>query len=194
MTASLFPSKSDALLSACGQYRYWLSRVWDDSLPRVAWLMLNPSTATADTDDPTIRKVMSFSRKWGFGGIVVVNLFAWRATDPRELSRVEHPVSEPEIEPKCGEDPFGRWHNINDGWIRQKTDGLRLIAAWGTKGALRNRDVEVMQLLGDRLVECLGVTADGHPFHPLYLPGNLVPEPFKLRSSACVQASERGMM
>jgi hypothetical protein len=69
-------------LDAGGTYRYRLTKTWDRSQPQVTWVMLNPSTATADTDDPTIRRVVGFSRRWGFGSAVVVNLFALRATQP----------------------------------------------------------------------------------------------------------------
>ncbi|MDB5297796.1 MAG: hypothetical protein JWO31_3779 [Phycisphaerales bacterium] len=76
-------TRAAAVLSPCERYRYVLHRWWDESKPAVCWLMLNPSTADAATDDPTIRKCCGFARAWGAGGIAVVNLFALRATDPR---------------------------------------------------------------------------------------------------------------
>src|SRR5262245_19133112 len=87
----LFQTK-EALISPCGLYRYWLTRTWDNSLRRVCWVMLNPSTADAEQDDPTIRRCVGFARSWGAGGIIVVNLFAFRASDPKALLRAADPV------------------------------------------------------------------------------------------------------
>ena len=70
-------------ISECGCYRYWLTRTWNPRRATLCWVLLNPSTADADRDDPTIRRCQGFARSWGYGGIVVVNLFAYRATDCR---------------------------------------------------------------------------------------------------------------
>src|SRR5436309_12719716 len=148
--------------SRCGRYRYWLTRTWDDARPAVCWLMLNPSTADAARDDPTIRRCMGLARRWGHGGIVVVNLFAWRATDPAELARAADPV---------GPD--------NDTVLRTRAARLRLIAAWGCKGSLLGRADAGLRLLKGRRVECLGVTAAGQPRHPLYVPGDVLPIVFR---------------
>src|SRR5712664_2208515 len=78
--------------SCCGLYRYWLRRHWDAELPPVCFVMLNPSTADAERDDPTIRRCCGFSRRWGYGGIVVVNLYAFRTSDPCCLRNAVHPV------------------------------------------------------------------------------------------------------
>jgi hypothetical protein len=166
------PVKSDALISACGKYRYWLTRTWDESKNPIAFCMLNPSTATAEVDDPTIRRCMCFARLWDAGGIVVVNLFALRATDPHELLTASHPVAEP--------DGLAPWHeNLNDAWIVHKTDGLRLIAAWGAHSSILGRDRDVLEVLGkNRRIECLGATKAGHPRHPLYVGGEVAPIPF----------------
>lgn len=165
------PVRSDALISPCGLYRYWLSRTWDDALPVVCWIMLNPSTADASKDDPTIRRVTAFSRAWGFGGFVVVNLFALRATDPRQLLRAEYPIASPDHLMKFCE-------NMNDFWILRQAMSRRVIVAWGAGGALNRRDREVMDLLKGRKVECIGTTAARHPRHPLYLPATATPVPF----------------
>lgn len=91
--ASLFV-ESDARLSPCGLYRYTLTRTWDATKPRACWIGLNPSTADASEDDPTIRRMCGFADAWKCGGIIVVNLFALRATDPKELRRVKDPVGD----------------------------------------------------------------------------------------------------
>jgi hypothetical protein len=109
-------------------------------------------------DDRTIRRCIGFARHWGHGGIVVVNLFALRATNPAELARAVDPVG-PE----------------NDAAVRSHTEGLRVIAAWGNKGTLLGRSDAVLQLLEDCNVECLGVTSAGQPRHPLYLASDAVP-------------------
>lgn len=153
---TLFDTVSrDAEISKCQRYRYWLRRDWDSSKPTLTWIMLNPSTADASTDDATIRKCMKFARTWGNGGIVVVNLFAYRATDPAELRKADDPIG-PE----------------NDGVISRLV-GLSLIgdtvAAWGVHGAMNGRDRRVMGILRYVKPRCLGVTKDRHPRHPLYV-------------------------
>jgi hypothetical protein len=169
------PRVTKACISKCGMYRYWLTRHWDFEKPPTVFVMLNPSTADADNDDPTIRRCIGYAKAWGAGGIVVVNLFAFRATDPNELKRADDPI---------GPD--------NDYHIQQKArcrpdglrdDGRRVIAAWGCDGALRGRDRAVASLLAGRVIECLGVTKDGHPKHPLYLRSDATPIPFVVRKA-----------
>jgi hypothetical protein len=147
-------TKSDAVLSPCRLYRYTLTRVWEPALPVTCWVMLNPSTADAGTDDPTIRRCVNFSHGWGHGGIVVVNLYALRATDPRELLKVADPVG-PE----------------NDQAIEDACAGNFTVVAWGAK-AKRDRVKRVKGLLFDTALDvgCLGLTKEGHPRHPLYVP------------------------
>ncbi len=143
-----------AHFSACSTYRYSLSRTWDTSLPRILFVGLNPSTADEQCDDPTVRRCIGFARSWGYGGLVLVNLFAYRTTDPNELKNVEAPV---------GPD--------NDRWIAtEKSRVERIVAAWGNHGVLLNRDEAVLATLGR--VYCLGVTKAGCPRHPLYLASN----------------------
>lgn len=144
---------SGADISECGQYRYRLWRWWDSAQSMCLWIMLNPSTADADTDDPTIRKCCGYARRWGYGGIMVVNLFAYRATDPRELRRVADPV---------GPD--------NDVFIRTEAEAAgAAVCAWGTKGGDRASDV--VNMLEGVGVELWAVrfTHAGHPGHPLYV-------------------------
>ena len=138
-------------------YRYSLWREWCANSPRVAFIMLNPSTADDQKDDPTIRRCIGFAYAWGFGALEVVNLFAYRATNSRKLLRVDDPVGAE-----------------NDDYIMQAVERCSyVVVAWGTKGVLLDRDRQVIRLLaGWRHVRCLGVTKNGHPKHPLYVRRN----------------------
>lgn len=145
---------SSAVFSTGEEYRYLLTRQRAAG-PALVFIMLNPSTADARKDDPTIRRCIRFAAREGAGVLAVVNLFALRATDPRELRR--HP------------DPAGpRNDEFIDLWCRP---GRPVIAAWGAGGGLLGRDREVATRLAAAGVSlsCLGVTRDGHPRHPLYV-------------------------
>jgi hypothetical protein len=143
-----------ASLCACRAYRYTLTRRWgpakNSSL--LPWIMLNPSTADALADDPTIRRVIAFSRRWGYGGIIVVNLFALRSADPKVLRVTQR-------------DPVGQ-HN-NTVIHNACAPGTTVIAAWGAGGTLHDRDKEIMTWLDTRLIATLGLTANRSPKHPL---------------------------
>lgn len=149
-----------AAFSPCRRYRYALWRQWGDSADYAAVVGLNPSTADATTDDPTIRRCIAFARHWGYGGLCMVNLFAFRATRPDALLSPTDPVG-PE----------------NDQWLRFccATAGV-IVAAWGRRGGLLGRDQAVRELLPPLQVLRLGKTAS--PLHPLYLPGSLRPIPW----------------
>lgn len=153
---------ADAKVSSCGKYRYELTRGWDSSKPSVCWCLLNPSTADATADDPTIRRIVNFSLAWGAGSIVVVNLFALRSTDPKQL--------------RGAIDPVGIENDLAIVTAAMTSD--RVIAAWGAWGGLRDRDRAVKYLLRNRRVECMGLTGGAHPRHPLYLPCDAVPMEF----------------
>lgn len=163
------PGDHGAVFDASGQYRYRLWRTWDsDALP-VTFILLNPSTADANRDDPTLRRCLGFARAWGYGGVEVVNLFAWRATDPAALRRCADPV---------GPD--------NDAAILAAVQGAGLVvSAWGNGGALHDRAAAVLRLLdGAPLaapLACLGLTRAAHPRHPLYAPGNTRPDTASVR-------------
>ena len=145
-----------------GRYRYSLTRRWAQGGGRTAFVLLNPSTADAHRDDPTIRRCISFARAWGYGELEVVNLFAFRATLPRDLRKGRNPV---------GAD--------NDAFLLRAAHGANLVLlAWGTHGTLAGRDAQVLALMKGRELRCLGKTRDGHPRHVLYLPKHLEPEPF----------------
>jgi hypothetical protein len=137
------------------QYRYCLWRQWHAQRPRVTFVMLNPSTADASHNDPTIRRCLAFARAWGGGSLEVVNLFAYQATQPKMLLTVANPVGQE-----------------NDAYILQAAArSSALIAAWGCYGHYRGRDRAVVELLTMHgyTLSCLGCTQDGFPRHPLYL-------------------------
>jgi hypothetical protein len=150
-------------------YRYLLTRIWDPAVKPVVFLMLNPSTADALEDDATIRRLAGpngLARRMGAGGLVVVNLFGLRSTDPRAL--LHHP------------DPVGRH---NDVFVRQAIGmGGTVICAWGAAGVTGDRGREVTEALTSRGVRlhCLGRTSTGQPRHPLYLPSTAVLEPYEV--------------
>ena len=151
-----------ATISACGRYRYDLVR--GEGEPSICWVMLNPSTADAHRDDPTIRRVIGFSRRWGFASAVVVNLFAWRATRPEDLLAVADPVG-PE----------------NDAAVRNAVGRSRvaMLAHGALPGAFARRAEAVGALVQTARPEvlCLGHTASGWPRHPLYVRGDAEPRP-----------------
>ena len=147
-------SVTGAEFDSTGTYRYSLCREWDSLGPAVAFVMLNPSTADAVKDDPTIRRCANFARSWGYGSLEVVNLFAYRASAPGRLRQATDPIGP-----------------ANDRYLLDAADRAdSLIVAWGVHGALMDRDLEVFGLLaGRRDIYCLGFTQAGQPRHPLYM-------------------------
>jgi hypothetical protein len=139
-----------AVLDHSGQYRYRLDRRWSAG-PTATFVLLNPSTADGEVDDPTLRRCMGFAKAWGCGGLVVVNLFALRTPDPKELGRAKDPVG-PE----------------NDAYLRAAVDEADcVVLGWGASG-LGDRAESVLSWL-PRPLMCLGMTRGGAPRHPLYL-------------------------
>lgn len=162
MTDALF-NVGSAVFSPCGRYRYRLTRDGIGGCERgtITWIMLNPSKADANVDDPTIRRVRGFSRRAGYCGFIVVNLYALRSTDPAELTRDPAP---------CGED--------NDAAILAAAeDASQVVCAWGSDPMAPPRARAVERLLDGLPLWCLGTNKDGEPKHPLYLAGTtqLVP-------------------
>lgn len=155
---------SGATLSPDERYRYALFRRWatNPESPSLVVIGLNPSTADATLDDPTIRRCVGFAREWSFGGLVMLNLFAYRSTDPAGLLSVVDPVG-PE----------------NDQALTEHTKNV-VLCAWGAGGAILDRGPAVTRLLLGlgRKLTCLGTTKAGHPKHPLYLAANTRPMPF----------------
>ena len=152
--------KSSAVIDQTLRYRWTLRREWDESLPRVAFIMLNPSTADATNNDPTLRRCLGFAERWGYGSLEVVNLFAYRATNPQDL--------------KTASDPVG---SLNDDYLMTAVSSARqTIVAWGNHGTLYNRAEIVLEMLSSQFfLYCLGVTKTGQPKHPLYVPNSVKP-------------------
>ena len=142
-----------------GDYRYSLTRTWRDTPQAhgtLIWIMLNPSTADAYQDDPTIRRCVSFSKRWGHNKVVILNLFALRSTDPKALLTHHSPVG-----------PF------NDDYLMAHCRNCGVVLAWGAHKAARDRGKEVIELIKPTAhLFCLGRTKSGAPKHPLYVAGN----------------------
>lgn len=160
MSALAFEDRG-AELSEDGMYRYTLWRRWDKEKPRALFIMLNPSTANAEQDDPTIRRCVGFARSWRMGGIRVCNLFPFRATDPADLLKADIPE--------------GRG---NLGAIERMIDvhGIS-VAAWGAHQMSARQENNVRNLFYELGVPlyALGLTKHGKPRHPLYIPATAVP-------------------
>jgi len=151
-----------------GPYRYDLFRVWDLSLPSILFVMLNPSTANSVKLDPTVTRCRNYAIKWQYGTLYVVNLFAYKATNPKELKGALSPVG-PE----------------NDKWIRKRAkEADKIIVAWGANSMVNwnSRSSKVLAILRKcKDVYCLGMSNGGHPVHPLYQPSGVEPELYEGR-------------
>lgn len=154
-----------ALFSSCRRWRYLLWRVWDTSRVYCNFIMLNPSTADEEHDDPTITRCVDYARKWDYGGLVVSNIFAYRSSDPYDIMLQDNPVG-----------------NGNDGVIVEAASSAGLVVcAWGNSGAMRKRSVEIVELMkaaGIRLY-CLSRNKSGEPSHPLYQKTQTTPIPLE---------------
>lgn len=196
MTAHLTYIDKGAQISACGKYRYRLWREWrlhpapaqwsmwtdERGVPIVdgageqlgepktcVFVMLNPSTADGNEDDPTIRRCVGFARVLGYDRLEVLNLFAYRATDPKSLLALNH-----------DDDPVGSGNKAAfDHVLTSDYPVGTIICAWGRHGTFLGQDETALGWMGDRACYSLGLTKDGHPKHPLYLPGNAQPARFR---------------
>lgn len=142
--------KTGAVFSDCRCYRYSLWRIWDFSGPLVMFIGLNPSTADERHDDPTLVRCLRFAKEWGFSGLYMANLFAYRATNPRALTKVIDPIG---VE--------------NDKWLidlSQRSETV--VGAWGNRGRYLNRSSLVSALIPD--MKCIKRNKSGEPAHPLY--------------------------
>ncbi|MCK5610803.1 DUF1643 domain-containing protein [Candidatus Pacearchaeota archaeon] len=165
--------KSGASFSHNRDYRYELWRQWDTNKGMVAFIGVNPSVADEDNDDPTIRRCINFAKDWGFGGIKMINLFAFRATDPGNMK-------------KCNE-PVGMHNNTTLVSIARSVN--MVVCAWGANGSHLDRDKEVIKLLQHKVeLFHLGFTKHGLPRHPLMLKKDVKPtlwEQSNNNNSAC---------
>jgi hypothetical protein len=152
---------SGAAFSPCRRYRYALWRVWRPGLPRILFVGLNPSRANERLDDPTIRRCIGFAQSWGYGGLLVGNLFAWRAADPRLLKRAAEPLG---LE--------------NEAWLDSLAGAAtRILVCWGRHGGHLERD----RWFAARHpgLWCLRENLDGSPAHPLYMRKQQRPRPWR---------------
>jgi hypothetical protein len=161
---NLGKSDNGAIISDDNNYRYLLWRKWDNDLTQVVFIMLNPSTADGNKNDPTVKKCMKYAKDWGYGGIVIINLFAYRATNPKELELVKDPIGP-----------------LNDEYIKYIIkhyfyDKPLVVASWGTFELAKRRVNKVFSLTNS--LHYLELSKDGSPKHPLYLRGNLKPKKF----------------
>ena len=148
---------TSAEFSTCRKYRYALWRIWDESKGLAMFIGLNPSTADEVENDPTVNRCISFAKDWGYGGLCMTNLFAYRETDPHKMKTQREPV---------GPD--------NDKWLTKLArEAAIILAAWGNHGSHLDRSSEVKKLIPN--LHCLGVNKTGEPKHPLYLKGSLKP-------------------
>jgi hypothetical protein len=156
-----------ACFDPTGTYRYSLWRSWAGGA-RLVFIMLNPSTADAHRNDPTIHRCIRLAQRWGYGSLEVVNLFAYRTPDPRNLKKIPDPIG-PE----------------NDAYLcMAAARAERVLLAWGNWGSLHQRDCQVLNLLPPETdLCCLGVNRTGQPRHPLYVSCQSVPQPWSPPSS-----------
>ncbi|MDR6756784.1 hypothetical protein J2Y48_002077 [Mycoplana sp. BE70] len=152
------PCERAAVFSRCGRYRYTLDRRWSEDGGQLVWIMLNPSRADGDVDDATIRRCMCFTRFWGYGALIVVNLYAQCATKPKELMGVADPVG-----------PDNDFHLARICAALSSARRRAIIAAWGAHPLAQARAGQVLSIAG-RHIDCLGLTGTGYPRHPLYVP------------------------
>ena len=147
-----------AIFSLCRKYRYVLWRIWDKSISYVNFVCLNPSTADEEKDDQTIRKCIGYAKNWGYGGMYMTNIYAFRATNPKKMIVANNPVG-----------PENRRY-VTD----ISRDAGLTIAAWGNNGDIQ----------GDRILHLLNrphyltITKMGKPGHPLYLKKDLKPRSY----------------
>ncbi|MBI5422211.1 DUF1643 domain-containing protein [Candidatus Peregrinibacteria bacterium] len=147
-----------ATFSPDRKHRYTLWRIWDEKKPYAMFVGLNPSTADETQNDPTVTRCIGYAKKWGYGGLYMMNIFAFRSTDPKKLRLVRDPIGEK-----------------NDHWIKRiaREAGI-VVAAWGNHGLFLDRSKAVLELIPHP--HCLKLNKNGEPCHPLYLASDLMPQ------------------
>jgi hypothetical protein len=161
-------TNADAVLSDCENYRFFLERSWDDGLLKLPVCMLNPSTGDAEADDQTIRRLINFAKRWGYGGLAIVNLYPLRSPKPAVMWASDE-----------------RSHAGNDEWldaiiVKAENNGNKLLIAWGNDGNWEGKAGQFIERVRERskTVELvtLGKTARGYPRHPMALGRGRVPD------------------
>jgi hypothetical protein len=151
--------KNTAKLSECRKYRYALWRTWDDSKSYVMFIGLNPSTADENTDDPTLTRCINYAKSWGYGGVCMANLFAFRATEPSDMKASNYPIG-----------------SENNKWLKKLAkEAALVVAAWGNDGSYLGRSKQVLEIIPN--LSCLKLNKSGEPAHPLYQAAKLKPVP-----------------
>lgn len=146
---------TDAIFSVCRNYRYVLWRIWDNSKPKVMFIGLNPSIANEEIDDPTIRRVKSLAKNWGYGGVYMLNLFTYVTAYPEQLKKCENPLK------------------LADLYLKKyAAKSEKIIFAWGNFKEAEKRGREVMKMFSGYI---LIKNKNGSPRHPLYVPGDVMP-------------------
>ncbi len=176
------PPLAGATISACGRYRYVLWRKFKNHGVRINWICLNGSKADGERDDPSLNRMISFSKREGAAEIFVTNLFGYRTTYPRDLRAAAQ--GDFGSEPVDVEGPENR-AKIKD--VFERSD--LCVVGWGSNGSFGRAGRKMMAYLAEINVKnipilCLGVTKHGHPRHPLYV-GRATPlTPFSYRDGA----------
>ena len=154
-----------ATFSSCRRWRYLLWRRWDAAKPAANFLMLNPSTADEVKLDPTCSRARDYAERWGYGALIVTNVFGWRATDPDDM--------------KAAKDPVGPGNDA--AIVRAARESELVVCAWGNHGAFNDRSKEILKKLNANNIplHALRLNANGEPAHPLYLPSRLRAAPLR---------------
>jgi len=159
--------KRDAVIDESGDYRYELTRTWDEDKEKIAFILLNPSTADGEEDDDTITTLINRSKNWGYGSIVVVNLYSYRATSPEELKEVPDPVGE----------------KTDEYILKAAEESSKIVCAWGNvvDELEGNREKNVIDLLTDNgyNLYCFEKNKTGQPCHTRGLELGIKPTPYK---------------
>ncbi|BBD23510.1 DUF1643 domain-containing protein [Streptococcus constellatus] len=149
-----------AIISKDKIYRYKLSRTWDSTKPTILFIGLNPSITDENIDDPTITRCINFAKDWGYGTLLMANLFAFRSTYPKDIYLIDDPI---------GKD--------NDYYLLEcVTQSDLIVACWGNNGTYMNREKVITELVPN--LYCLQKNKNGTPHHPLRPPRNIHPVPF----------------
>jgi hypothetical protein len=163
-------TEAGATFSPCRRWRYLLWRRWDEAKPVANFLMLNPSTADEVKLDPTCARARDYAERWGYGALIVTNIFAFRNTNPNQM--------------KAAKDPVGPGNDA--AIVKAARESALVVCAWGNHGSFLERSLAVKALLNKSKIKphVLRVNANGEPAHPLYLPGRLEPISWAAPSAA----------